>query len=68
MFEQEIAFHVTRDGRKLIRDEILTIQSEPDALEKVAFNYLSNALKYTPAVALSSWVLYPKMRTAFVFL
>ena len=43
-----IEFNVTRDGRELIRDEVLAIQSEPDALEKVAFNFLSNALKYTP--------------------
>jgi len=43
-----IEFNVTRDGRKLIRDEVFAIQSEPDALEKVAFNFLSNALKYTP--------------------
>ena len=43
-----IAFNVTRDGRELIRDEVLAIQSEPDALEKIAFNFLSNALKYTP--------------------
>ena len=43
-----IAFHVTRDGQELIQDEVLFIQSEPDALEKVAFNFLSNALKYTP--------------------
>ena len=43
-----IEFNVTRDGRELIRDEVLAIHSEPDALEKVAFNFLSNALKYTP--------------------
>ena len=43
-----IEFNVTRDGRELIREEVLAIQSEPDALEKVAFNFLSNALKYTP--------------------
>ena len=45
---KDIAFTVTREGQELIRDEVLFIQSEPDALEKVAFNFLSNALKYTP--------------------
>ena len=43
-----IGFRVTRDGRALVQDDAVMIQSEPDALEKVAFNFLSNALKYTP--------------------
>ena len=45
---KEIAFSVTRDGRELIPEEVVAIQSEPDALEKVTFNFFSNALKYTP--------------------
>ena len=45
---KEVAFSVTRDGRELIPEEVVAIQSEPDALEKVTFNFFSNALKYTP--------------------
>ena len=45
---KDIDFHVTRDGKQLVRDARLMIESESDALEKVAFNFLSNALKYTP--------------------
>ena len=44
-----VAFKVERDGAPLQEDGLpMHVMGEVDALEKVAFNYLSNALKYTP--------------------
>ena len=44
-----IEFLVNREGKSLVKDgEPIWVMGEVDALEKVAFNYLSNALKYTP--------------------
>ena len=43
-----IDFHVTRDGKRLDPELVVPIMGETDSLEKVAFNFLSNALKYTP--------------------
>jgi len=49
---KEIDFHVTLNGRPFGEGDVgnrrVYIAGESDALEKVAFNYLSNALKYTP--------------------
>ncbi|MBT6180249.1 MAG: response regulator [Deltaproteobacteria bacterium] len=46
---KDIEFTVTRDGQSLDEKEPpVWVMSETDALEKVVFNYLSNALKYTP--------------------
>lgn len=46
---KRIEFTVTLDGHPISPDDEVTIEAETDALEKVSFNYLSNALKYTPA-------------------
>jgi len=43
-----ISFHVTRDGQPLKKSDVVVIEAESDALEKAVFNFLSNALKYTP--------------------
>jgi signal transduction histidine kinase/class 3 adenylate cyclase/two-component SAPR family response regulator len=46
---KSISFSVSRDGEPLQEDAApLFMMGEVDALEKVLFNYLSNALKYTP--------------------
>jgi len=46
---KRIEFSVHREGKRLVKDgEPIWMMGEVDALEKVAFNYLSNALKYTP--------------------
>lgn len=45
---KEIDFNVTQDGHPLNEQSALFIQGEIDAIEKVIFNFLSNALKYTP--------------------
>ncbi|MBW1879777.1 MAG: response regulator [Deltaproteobacteria bacterium] len=49
---KEIDFHVTLNGQAFGEGDVgerrVYIEGESDALEKVAFNYLSNALKYTP--------------------
>ena len=46
---KDIQFTVTRDGQTLDeKGAPVWVMSETDALEKVVFNYLSNALKYTP--------------------
>jgi signal transduction histidine kinase/class 3 adenylate cyclase len=48
---KEIDFHVTLNGREFGESDVgerrVYIAGESDALEKVAFNYLSNALKFT---------------------
>ena len=44
------SFRLVRDGQPLVGDENpIWVMGEIDALEKIAFNYLSNALKYTPS-------------------
>ena len=43
-----IDFHVTRNGTRLDPEQVVPIMGETDSLEKIAFNFLSNALKYTP--------------------
>ena len=45
---KDIEFLVTVDGAPLGLETVHTVSAEGDALEKVAFNFLSNALKYTP--------------------
>lgn len=46
---KDIDFSIYRDEEVLERDdEPIWVMAEIDSLEKVAFNYLSNALKYTP--------------------
>lgn len=45
---KDISFKVTQNSRPLRPEDRLMVLSEVDALEKVAFNFLSNALKYTP--------------------
>ena len=46
---KDITFSLTHNGEPLSGDELVSIDGEVDALEKVAFNFLSNALKYTPS-------------------
>ena len=49
---KNIDFRVSLDGQDLTKESsdknTVFVQGESDALEKVAFNYLSNALKHTP--------------------
>ena len=46
--DMNISFSMTYDGKNLNSDsEPVWVMGEIDALEKVVFNYLSNALKYT---------------------
>ena len=45
---KDIQFSVTYEGGEAQTVSPITIEAESDALEKVAFNFLSNALKYTP--------------------
>jgi signal transduction histidine kinase/class 3 adenylate cyclase len=44
----ELTFRCTVAGEPLATADELFVWSEADALEKVVFNYLSNALKFTP--------------------
>lgn len=47
---KNITFLVTQDGQDLAGDvDSLWVMAEIDAMEKITFNYLSNALKYTPS-------------------
>ena len=46
---KDIMISLTHNGEPLSGDELVSIDGEVDALEKVAFNFLSNALKYTPS-------------------
>jgi signal transduction histidine kinase/class 3 adenylate cyclase len=49
---KNIDFKVSIDGQDLTKEtsdeKAVFVQGESDALEKIAFNYLSNALKHTP--------------------
>ena len=45
---KDIQFSVTYEGGEAQAIPPYIIEAESDALEKVAFNFLSNALKYTP--------------------
>ena len=45
---KDIQFSVTYEGGEAQTVSPYIIEAESDALEKVAFNFLSNALKYTP--------------------
>ena len=49
---KDIGFQVTLNGKPLSNSDLdsknFFIQGEIDALEKIVFNYLSNALKYSP--------------------
>jgi len=46
---KQIGFDITMNGRALTDDRAtVIIRGDTDALEKIVFNYLSNALKFTP--------------------
>ena len=45
---KNIDFRLSYDGKPLEKNGLTMVMGEPDALEKVAFNFLSMTLKYTP--------------------
>ena len=46
---KEVSFSLDQDGKPITHEgEPLMVMGEIDALEKITFNYLSNALKHTP--------------------
>ena len=67
-----IHFSLSYDGKLCLADDVLDdlilVEAEVDALEKVLFNYLSNALKYNSSLSSSVFLLLPYsllLRTLF---